>query len=78
MLRLKHYALGLLFLCPLIASAQTDSSSTDEDWDMYGNLDFADKGAKRFASSKVHPEVSARNFTAVESTHYLSTFAFMF
>lgn len=53
MLRLKHYALGLLFLCPLIASAQTDSSSTDEDWDMYGNLDFADKGAKRFASSKV-------------------------
>lgn len=50
---LKRYVLGLVLVLPLIASAQTDSSTTDEDWDMYGNLDFADKGAKRFATSKV-------------------------
>jgi hypothetical protein len=45
--------LALLFALPVCGFAQTDSTVADEDWDMYGKLDFADKGAKRFCTSKV-------------------------
>lgn len=50
---LNRLLLGALLLLPLLGFSQTDSTTADEDWDMYGNLDFADKGAKRFCTSKV-------------------------
>jgi len=50
---LNRLLLGALLLLPLGGFSQTDSTTADEDWDMYGNLDFADKAAKRFCTSKV-------------------------
>lgn len=43
-----------LFCLPLQAQTDTtDVNDYEEDWDLYGDLDFADVGTKRFCTSKI-------------------------
>jgi hypothetical protein len=48
----KSITLALIFAANSVF-AQTDSTSTEEDYSMYENLDFAEEGAKRFCTPKV-------------------------
>lgn len=53
---MRWILLPLIALLHLPLWAQTDTSTYDyeeEDWDIYGDLDFADEGTKRFCTSKI-------------------------
>ena len=51
---MKHYfLLGISLIGFGVVKAQTDSTSEEDDFSMYEELDFADEGAKRYCSPKI-------------------------
>ena len=51
---MKHYfLLGISLIGFGVVQAQTDSTSEEDDFSMYEELDFADEGAKRYCSPKI-------------------------
>jgi len=61
---LRIVSLALLFPLAFNANAQEDTTTTEEeDWSIYDDMDFADEGAKRFANAKISGLSPARLIT---------------